>query len=233
MELVVVVPAHNEAGVIESVVGDVVAVVEELVAERGRVIVVDDASTDATGPLLDRLAHRFDSLSVVHLADNVGHGPALRRGFELADAVWIGHVDSDGEISAHELAALWQRRDDGDLILGVRRGRADSRDRRFVTASLRLVMRLLSGRRIADANTPCKLVRSDLLREMLRASPPDAFAPSVLLALVAARRGARIVEVPVDAHPRAHGASWLVPTRLARGCARSVRDAVAVAWSLR
>lgn len=233
MELVVVVPAHNEAGVIEQVVRDVVAVVEAVAGEQGRVIVVDDASTDTTAELLDRLDATIGALTVLHLPSNVGHGPALRHGLELADAEWIGHIDSDGEIAADELAVLWEHRGSADLVLGVRRGRTDTADRRFVTASLRTLMRVLAGRPVADANTPCKLVRRELLTDALRIAPPHAFAPSILLALVAARRGARIVEVPVVARPRSHGTSWLVPTRLARGCVRSVRDAVAVTWTVR
>jgi dolichol-phosphate mannosyltransferase len=245
LELSIVLPAHNEVRVIASVIDDVVATARRLVAgaqpDGGsfdgkpdppafEVIVVDDASTDGTGDELDQLAERHHELTVIHLVANVGHGPALRAGWERAGGEWIAHLDSDAEVPADQLDLLWAERERADLLLGIRTDRTDTAMRRFVTWTLKSVARIAAGQRLRDANTPCKVVRTTYLADALAVMPADAFAPSVLLAVFVARRHGRVVEVEVGTRPREHGTSWLVPTTLARGCARSTIDTVRVAW---
>lgn len=238
----VVIPAHDEGDVIVDVVRDLATVLDGLDGPDGtdrsssgwEIVVVDDASTDATPVLLAELTPELPGLRVVRLDPNVGHGPALRTGWDAAESrSWIAHLDGDGEIPSDALAELWARRDEGDLLLGVRRQRYDGAVRRAVTGSLRIVARLAAGRPLKDANTPCKLVRAETLQRSLLQVPADAFAPSILLAVAVARQGGRIVEVPVDAVPRPHRRSWLVPRRLATGCVRSLWETARLAWHSR
>lgn len=224
--LSLVMPAHNEFAGIESAVVDAVAVLRSLAGDDVECIIVDDASTDGTGAVLDRLAADEPVVRVVHLTQNVGHGPALRTGWDLACGEWVAHLDSDDEIPADQLGLLWTQREGADLVLGVRTGRESTPSRRFVTATLRAVAHASARRRLADANSPCKIVHGSALRRALGSIPGDAFAPSVLLAVRVARTGGVIREVPVATRPRAHGRSWLVPTRLAKGAIRSFRDTV-------
>jgi len=97
--------------------------------------------------------------------------------------------------------------------------RADPRHRLVVTAVEAAVVSLLAGRRLRDPNAPCKLVRAEVLRELLAGVAPTTFAPSLLLPLGAARRGARIAQVDVSHRAREHGASSLRLGRLLRACA--------------
>lgn len=220
-------PAHNEAENIEKAVGDAAATLRALVGDRFELIVVDDASTDHTAALVEQLAKDESRIRLIPLDRNVGHGPALRTAWEAAVGTWVAHLDSDDEIPADQLALLWAQRADADLLLGVRTDRSSPPVRRFVTATLRQVARLAARRRLADANSPCKIVRRTALAPALDAMPTDAFAPSILLAVHVARAGGRIVELPVESRQRAHGRSSLVPTRLVVGSARALRDTVA------
>ena len=220
-------PAHNEADSIEKAVGDAAATLRALVGDRYELIIVDDASTDHTAALVGQLAADEARIRLIRLERNVGHGPALRTGWEAAGGIWIAHLDSDDEIPADQLALLWAQRERADLLLGVRTGRSSPPVRRLVSATLRQVARLAARRPLADANSPCKIVRRSALAPALDAMPPDAFAPSVLLAVHVARSGGRIVELPVESRLRAHGRSSLVPTRLVAGAAHSLRDTVA------
>lgn len=107
--LTVVVPAFNEgSGVVDTV--------ESLLAsdyprDRLRVIVVDDGSTDDTGPALDeahaRLLARGEArFEVVHLPANAGKRHALYAGLSRATSELVATVDSDSVARPDTLRAL-------------------------------------------------------------------------------------------------------------------------------
>ena len=79
--LSVIVPAYNEASTIEATVRQL-----RQVPLRLEVIVVDDASTDGTGAILERLASEGGGLvqRVIRHPTNRGKGAALRSGIAAA-----------------------------------------------------------------------------------------------------------------------------------------------------
>src|SRR5215467_12235013 len=71
LELSVVVPCFNEEGNLDLLV----ARIERLFAQaniRGEIILVNDASSDATGPMIDTLASTHPAIRAVHHAVNRG-----------------------------------------------------------------------------------------------------------------------------------------------------------------
>lgn len=82
------------------------------------VIVVNDASTDATPDLLKE----FPFAKVIHLTEKSGYGSALKAGFELARGDWIAFFDLDGTYDPSDLIPMVQvAKDDApDLIFGER-----------------------------------------------------------------------------------------------------------------
>src|ERR1035437_10673103 len=76
----VLMPAYNEAEIIERSVrewyGEVTAKVP-----GSEIIVVDDCSTDDTEKILERLAVELRGLRPIRTPRNGGHGKALRFGF--------------------------------------------------------------------------------------------------------------------------------------------------------
>lgn len=95
--LSVVVPMLDEIAVAEQCVRRITQVLSSCVPP-GTLIVVDDGSTDGTGPLLDELGARYGQMQVVHHRSNLGYGAALKSGAELAAASgadWVLFMDSD------------------------------------------------------------------------------------------------------------------------------------------
>ena len=84
------------------------------------VIVVDNASTDDTPAVLDRLAGELDTpLRVVRLPTNTGGAGGFRAGLAAAletDAELFWLMDDDGQPPPDCLAALLQHTDDHDFI---------------------------------------------------------------------------------------------------------------------
>ncbi|MEQ1699466.1 MAG: glycosyltransferase family 2 protein [Ilumatobacteraceae bacterium] len=218
--LSVVIPVFNEAAVIDRVLADVVREILDRVP-GGEVVLIDDCSTDSTPSILAAAASADPRLRVLTNTTNSGHGVSVRRGFDAAQGEWIFQIDSDGQVDLAEFAVLWAQRDSSDLLMGIRAVRHDPRHRLVLTAVTRTLVSLLARRRLRDANVPFKLVRTSLVRHLAPLMPADAFAPSILLALGAARSGARLAEVEIRHLPRPHGESTLRLGRLARACGRA------------
>lgn len=85
------VPCHNEADNVEETV-------LALLAQQWpdfEVIAVNDASSDATGAILDRLAAQHPRLRVVHLATNQGKATGLNTAAMVARGEYLVCVDAD------------------------------------------------------------------------------------------------------------------------------------------
>lgn len=85
------VPCHNEAGNVEETV-------RSLLAQQWpdfEVIAVNDASTDDTGAILDRLATEQPRLRVIHLASNQGKATGLNTAALVARGEYLLCVDAD------------------------------------------------------------------------------------------------------------------------------------------
>jgi cellulose synthase/poly-beta-1,6-N-acetylglucosamine synthase-like glycosyltransferase len=94
----VLIPAHNEELVIERTVETILA--SDFPKDKLEIIVLDDASSDGTAAILDRMAKRHPSLRVVHVpAHEGGKGKAavLNRGLKLARHSLIGVYDADNQ----------------------------------------------------------------------------------------------------------------------------------------
>jgi glycosyltransferase involved in cell wall biosynthesis len=226
-DLTVVVPVYNEEDAIGGVLGSWRADLERLGIDY-RFTVYDDGSTDGTPRVLDELAERDPRLSVFR-HENRGHGPTVLRGYLEARTPWILQIDGDGEMASSHFAALWQRRESYDFVVGARQDRVCALVRRLVSAGSRAAVRLLIGKGVRDVNSPYRLMRREALLPLLDLVPRRAFAPNTLLSGLAARARLRVVEVPVPHQGRQSGRPSLRGRRLVAAVVRSFRDTLATA----
>jgi glycosyltransferase involved in cell wall biosynthesis len=192
----VIVPARDE----EAAIADVVA--ELIDAGARRIIVVDNASRDAT-------ATRARAAGAVVIdSRRRGYGWACLAGTEAARGdELIGFMDGDGSFRARDLARLASIALDGsaDLVLGVRSGtRAAPRHQRIGNALVLALFRILYGRSLPDT-APLRVIRGDLLRRLEMRGSRYAWLTEMLAK--AARLQARIAIVPVAYGPRHGGKS--------------------------
>jgi dolichol-phosphate mannosyltransferase len=231
MELSVVIPAYNEEGAIRSVVASWDDQLRGLGVEY-EIRVYDDGSRDRTGALLEALAAERPRVVALRQA-NRGHGPTILRGYREARGAWVFQVDGDDEMPAGAFPDLWQRRDEADVVLGYRVERVSPPARRLITAVSRWTVRLLFGAGVRDVNTPYRLFRRDVLARLLADVPPDAFAPNVILAGLAVRRGLRVLELPVPHRGRRTGTSTIMRFAMWRAAATAFAQTVGVALRAR
>ncbi len=119
---IVVIPCYNEEH--RLAVDQVVAL---RAATGGRVLLVDDGSTDGTAALLDRIAADHEGIDVLHLPKNRGKAEAVRQGMLAAAATGtplVAFTDADFATPAAEMARLVLRcADEGrPVVIGARVG---------------------------------------------------------------------------------------------------------------
>jgi glycosyltransferase involved in cell wall biosynthesis len=171
------------------------------------VLVVDDGSRDRTSEVATRAgAH------VVRLERNLGHGVALRLGYELAARLGAGYVvtlDADGQWNPAELAGVLQPVAEGeaDFVIGSRvLGRAETDDA-FRQAGVHVfawLVRWLTGVRVTDTSSGFRALRV----EVTQAVPQRQIQYQTSELLIGAiARGYRVAERPIVMRKRTAGES--------------------------
>ena len=101
----IVVPAFNEAGVIEETtiqIRDCLIAIGR--ASESEILLIDDGSTDETGAVMETLAN--EQIRVIHQGRNYGRGKALKRGFLEARGDVIITLDADLSYSVDHIPRL-------------------------------------------------------------------------------------------------------------------------------
>src|SRR2546425_1067866 len=197
LTLSVIVPAYNEAPTIEALVRRL-----HEVQLRLEIIAVDDASTDGTGAVLDRLAHEGLVHRVIHHPTNRGKGAALRSGIAGATGDVIVAQDADLEYDPGELAVLLEpiRQGRADAVYGSRFQGGPRRVLFFWHSIgnrlLTLLSNMFTNLNLSDMETCYKLVRADLLKRLQLTA--ERFGIEVELTARLAQAGARIWELPIS-----------------------------------
>jgi glycosyltransferase involved in cell wall biosynthesis len=94
VEISLVIPAYNEAGVIVSTVQELDRFMRETLPGRAyEILIVDDGSTDGMAALLDALD--LPVLKVLRHRRNRGRGAAIRTGFAAARGAYVITLDAD------------------------------------------------------------------------------------------------------------------------------------------
>ncbi len=207
-------PAWNEEATIERAVAAAFEAGDELIGAGEitayEVLIVDDASTDATGAIADKLAAADERVRVVHHDRNRKLGGSLKTGFAEARGDLVLYTDADLPFDMAELAKAVRllRIYEADIVSAYRFDRTGEGARRLVYSYVyNHLVQAMFGLRLRDMNFAFKLVRRGVLdRVELRSE--GSFIDVELLAR-AQRLGFHIVQFGVDYFPRTRGISTL------------------------
>ncbi|SEF33107.1 GtrA-like protein [Amycolatopsis pretoriensis] len=199
----VVIPVYNEETDLEPCIRRLHAHLADHVSYPYRITIADNASTDSTLRVAERLSREFPEVAVHHL-DEKGRGRALNAVWRASDAAVLAYMDVDLSTDLAALGPLVAPLLSGhsDLAIGSRLARGArvvrGPKREFISRAYNLILKSTLAAKFSDAQCGFKAIRADVARELLPHVEDTGWFFDTELLVLAQRAGLRIHEVPVD-----------------------------------
>jgi len=204
----------NEQDYIERAIDAAREECEELMAGGDiadyEMIVVDDASTDATPEIAARLANEDSRVKIVRHPENRKLGGSMKSGFAAASGDLVLYTDADLPFDMHDVhkAIRLLRYYDADVVSAYRFDRTGEGYVRTVYSFFyNMMVRVLFGVRMRDINFAFKLCRTRIF-ENVSLKSEGSFIDAELV-VKAQKYGYSVIQFGVDYFPRTRGVSTL------------------------
>ena len=194
----VVLPAHNEATTLPSLLDEISSVMSEL-NEPWEIVAVDDGSTDGTWEAIKKFEGPMQGIRLKHQS---GQSAALDAGLKAARGEILITLDADGQNDPHDIPLLLKALEGVDCVCGCRQRRHDRLHRRLISTFANSARRWVLGDKIQDSGCSLKVMQAHCARSIKLFRGMHRFLPSLLLI-----EGFRVKEVPVSHRPRTGGSS--------------------------
>ena len=213
-EVLIIIPAYNEGNNIRRLLMQL----EELdMKDRADILIVNDASTDSTNWIVKEM--HYPMLSQLY---NMGYGCALQTGYKYAvrrGYQYVIQMDGDGQHDVCNIPVIYRKLKeqdaDGrcpDIVLGARfmEGSSEfpvSLPKRIVYSIFRFLIRMTTGRRVADPTTGLQGLSRKAFLYYSKYDHFDDKYPDANMIILMMLIKFRVIEVPAVMHTRVEGKS--------------------------
>ncbi len=202
-------PAWNEEDYIERAVFRALEVLPRL-TDDFEIIIVNDASTDRTQTICEKLVAQHPQVRLVTHPVNLKLGGAIRTGLSTSTKDIVVYSDVDLPFDLDELARALHLLSylEADMICAFRFDRTSEGPKRIAYSYVyNFLIRNLFNIQIKDVNFSFKMMHRRVL-ESIELKSEGSFIDAELVAK-AIRRGFRVFQMGVDYFPRTRGISTL------------------------
>ena len=201
-ELTVLIPVWNERDCILDVLREFEG---PPALHQIRLLVIDDGSTDGTGPVLDDYSRAHPRMQALHVPHG-GKDRALWAGFHAVRTGWTGMMDGDGQYTPNDFPRLlaFANESQVDAVWGIRLHRKDH-TLRFLSSWIgRTTKRLaLGGQIVQDSGCGIWIACSRFLQSVPGVCPDPGGQVHCHLPELVASQGGRVAELEI-AHRLRH-----------------------------
>jgi len=199
-ELSVIIPVMNEEDNVRPLID---AVSTALTNYDYEIIFVDDGSTDATKRNIKQLLN--ERITLVELRRNYGQSTAMTAGIDYSTGSYVAMLDGDLQNDPSDIPMMLNKlkSEDWDVVAGNRKNRQDGALLRKLPSKIaNAIIRSMTKVYIQDYGCTLKVFKREIAEDLGLYGELHRFIP-----VLASMRGARIVQVDVNHHPRRFGKS--------------------------
>ena len=227
----VLIPAYNEVESIKELYRQIMAGLGECFkagqADNYEIWFVDDGSTDGTGNAVKEIISEDDKVHLISFRKNFGKSQALDAGFHHVSGDVVFTLDADLQDDPKEFTRFIDKIDEGyDLVVGWKKNRLDSAEKRLPSKFFNVVISSLSGVRLHDHDCGFKCLRKEVVESLDLYGELHRYIP-----VLAHRQGFGITEITVEHHKRQHGSSKYGLERYMRGALDSLTTTFLLKYS--
>lgn len=177
-------------------------------------LIIVEGGTDRTIEIAREMKKKHPSMIIVHNKNDKGKGHGIRIGIEEATKPIMAQVDADSQFPPEELPQLIQPilNNQADIVFASRFVKGSTIEKGSLTRMRRLAnyvvsgfTSVLSGTRLTDVNAGFKAWKSSTIRNLNIQCNHFGYEPEI--AILAAKKKYKIVEVPVNYKGRQRGIS--------------------------
>lgn len=168
-----VLPMYNEAENIEETIRRI-SNLANAICDSYEIVIVDDASTDRCGDIVDGLASNDAHLRSIHLKNNTKFGGALKAGLKNTSKDIIVYTDSDLPAREEDIKKTLELLDDADIVTAYSLVIKDASLKRIAISKVyNFLVHLLFGLKIRDINSGLKIYKAEAVRGLnLKSNSP-------------------------------------------------------------
>lgn len=161
-----VLPMYNESANIEGTILKLSRLAAEL-SDDYEIVVADDASTDDSASVVERLAFQDKHIKLMRLKKNTKFGGALAQGLKNVSKDIAIYTDADLPVREEDVKKGFAMLDDFDVVTGYSLVIKDMSLKRIIMSrGYNFLVKLFFGFKIKDINSGFKIYKAEVLKGM-------------------------------------------------------------------
>ena len=226
-KLSVVIPVYQNEILIEKIVRDIH---REIISKfpGSEFIVAEDGSTDNTKEILRRLNKEIPFI-LISEEKKKGYMRAMKDALKIAKNDLIFFMDSDGEQDPKDFWKLYDEIGSCDIVVGYKVNRKPPY-RKILSKLNAQILKLLFNVGMKDINSAYKLMRKNVVDEVIDDIKFMPYAPNAEMIILAKRAGFSIKEIPTK-HSY-HGSTVFPPSKIPKVIYTHLKDITLLRISL-
>jgi glycosyltransferase involved in cell wall biosynthesis len=216
----IVFPVLNEEDTIKGLVERSISELDKMPYEY-QILIVNNASTDNTGQIIEDLARTYSFVKIVHHPSNLGYAMSTRTGFKESDGEIVIIIDGDGQHTVADVPAFVNKIESGyDILFGWKEKRNDPAMRILMTKVLNFLAKVFLKYPYNDINCGYRAVTRQVadqieIKHKLNSVGPEIYVWGKL-------HDCKMLELPVRHFPREAGSSVHIPWTLPKTISKMI-----------
>lgn len=201
----IIIPAYNEEKRLGKTLNNYLAYFNSKYGSNYEILVVLNGCKDTTEQVAKQYASSNPCLKYFNFPDPIGKGGAIAEGYKVATGDLVAYTDADGSAGPEMIEKLFKilvKDKSIDCAIGSRNlSQSETKGRTFfrkiLTKGFNTSVNLLFGLKVKDTQCGAKVVRREILTQILPYLTISNLSFDVNLLFEIKRAGGKIVEIPI------------------------------------